>query len=119
MSATAVRPIAGTEYGPVPDRTIEQRMEALVQANAIRSRRAVLKRDLKAGRLSVLDLIEDPPEYVLTMKLLDLLMAAPRVGRTKALTLLKRCDISPVKTLGGISYRQRDAIVEAWIWRRA
>jgi hypothetical protein len=116
MTAT-LRPIAGTLYGPPPERSLEQRREALANANATRSRRAVLKRDMKAGRVSVLDLIEDPPDYILTMKLLDLLLAAPTVGRVKALSLLKRCDISPVKTVGGVSYRQRDAIVEAWIWR--
>jgi hypothetical protein len=118
MSATAVRPIAGSPYGPPPDRSLEQRREALVNANATRSRRAVLKRDMKAGRVSVLDLIEDPPDYILTMKLLDLLLAAPTVGRVKALSLLKRCDISPVKTLGGLTYRQRDELTAAWIWRR-
>ena len=33
-----------------PERSLVQRMEALQRANDIRSRRAQLKRDLKAGR---------------------------------------------------------------------
>ena len=34
----------------VPERTHEQRMRALTRANEIRSKRAQLKRDLKAGK---------------------------------------------------------------------
>lgn len=102
----------------VPARSLLQRLDALGCANEIRFRRAQLKRDLKAGRVCVLDIIEDPPEWALTMKVLDLLLAVPMVGQTKALTLLRRNGVSPVKTLGGLSGRQRDALVAAWIWRR-
>src|SRR5207302_749250 len=36
-----------------PERSLTQRMDALQRANEIRSRRAQLKRDLKAGRQSI------------------------------------------------------------------
>lgn len=100
----------------VPERSLQQRMDALVKANDHRLRRAQLKRDVKAGSVCLLDVIEDPPAWALSMKLLDLLMAAPRVGRVKALKLISQHNISPVKTLGGLSYRQRDELTKAWIW---
>jgi hypothetical protein len=118
MSATAVRPIAGSEYGPAPDRSLEQRLVALLKANDYRSRRATLKRDLKAGRVNVLDIIEDPPEYAETMKLFDLLLAVPKYGRVKVNKILGRCRISPSKSLGGMSERQRGEVVAHLIWRR-
>ena len=36
-----------------PERSLVQRMEALQRANEIRTKRASLKRDLKAGRVSI------------------------------------------------------------------
>ena len=47
-----------------PERSLVQRMEALQRANDIRSRRAQLKRDLKAGRQPIHELLLEPPEYL-------------------------------------------------------
>ena len=60
-----------------------QRMEALQRANEIRTRRAQLKRDLKAGRASIHTLLLEPPEYVETAKVFDMLLAVPKYGRVK------------------------------------
>ena len=54
-------------------------MEALARANDIRSRRAQLKRDLKAGRQPIHELLLEPPEYLETAKVFDLLLAVPEV----------------------------------------
>jgi hypothetical protein len=51
----------------VPDRSLQQRMDALHEANKIRTKRATLKRDIKVGRTDVLDCILDPPEYLQTI----------------------------------------------------
>lgn len=86
-------------------------MAALKYGNEIRVKRAELKRDLRAGRESVHDLLLDPPEWVETMKVLDVLLAVPKYGRVKVNKLLQICRISPAKTLGGLSVRQRAEIV--------
>jgi hypothetical protein len=95
----------------VPERTLAQRMEALKGANKTRTARAQLKRDLKAGRRSVHELLLHPPESIETMKVYDLLLATPKVGRVKATKLLQRACISPSKTVGGLSARQRTELV--------
>ncbi len=41
-----------------PERSLAQRMEALQRANEIRSHRAQLKRDLKSGRTSIVQLLD-------------------------------------------------------------
>ena len=82
-------------------------MEALKRANEIRVRRAQLKKDLKDGRLQIEAVLRDPPEYVGTAKVFDILMAVPKFGRVKASRFLNQCRISQSKTVGGLSERQR------------
>ena len=94
-----------------PERSLVQRMEAPQRANDIRSRRAQLKRDLKAGRTPIHELLLDPPDYVQTAKVFDLLLAVPKYGRVKVNKILSQCRISPSKTLGGLSERQRGELV--------
>ena len=90
---------------------LEQRMEALQRANDIRSRRAQLKRDLKAGRQPIHELLLEPPDYLETAKVFDLLLAVPKYGRVKVNRILTQCRISPSKTIGGLSERQRRELV--------
>src|SRR5881392_4108349 len=99
------------ERGPAPERSLTQRMDALKRANDIRTRRANLKRDLKAGRVHIHGLLLDPPEYLETAKVFDLLLAVPKYGRVKVNRILTQCRISPSKTVGGLSERQRGELV--------
>ncbi len=87
-------------------------MEALQRANNIRTRRAKLKRDLKAGRQPIDDLLLSPHEYLETAKVFDLLLAVPKYGRVKVNKILSQCKISPSKTVGGLSERQRGELVD-------
>jgi hypothetical protein len=96
-----------------PNRSTEQRMEALRNANRVRTSRSHLKRDLKAGRVQVAQLILDPPEYLLTAKVFDLLLAVPKYGRVRVNKLLVSRAISHSKTVGGLSERQRGVLVAA------
>lgn len=86
-------------------------MEALKRANDIRVRRAQLKKDLKDGRVRVESILADPPEYVETAKVFDILMAVPKFGRVKAARFLNQCRISQSKTVGGLSERQRAELI--------
>jgi hypothetical protein len=86
-------------------------MRALRRANEIRSKRAQLKRDLKAGKVRVDQLLLDPPEWMESAKTFDILLAVPKYGRVKANKILNQCRISPSKTIGGLSERQRAELV--------
>jgi hypothetical protein len=97
----------------VPVRTIQQRRDALENANRVRVRRAQLKRDLKAGRASVHEILLDPPAWVETMPVFDLLLAVPNVGRSKANKMTLRHRVSPSKTIGGLTVRQRAELLAA------
>ena len=102
---------APTKPTSAPERSLTQRMEALQRANDIRTRRAQLKRDLKGGRASIHQLLTDPPEYLETAKVFDMLLAVPKYGRVKVNKILQTCRISPSKTIGGLSERQRTELV--------
>jgi hypothetical protein len=108
--ATATEP-TGQKHVMAPERSLNQRMDALARANRIRTKRAQLKRDLKAGRLSIHALLLNPPEYLETAKVFDMLLAVPKYGRVKVNKILAHCRISPSKTIGGLSERQRSELV--------
>jgi hypothetical protein len=99
------------KHAAAPERSLLQRMDALQRANEIRTRRAQLKKDLKASRVSIHTLLLEPPEYVETAKVFDMLLAVPKYGRVKANKILQQCRISPSKTIGGLSERQRAELV--------
>ena len=109
MATTTTPPKPVTQ---APERSLDQRMEALRRANQIRSRRAQLKRDLKSGRTSIQNVIANPPDFVMTAKVFDMLLAVPKYGRVKVNKILVTCRISPSKTIGGLSERQRTELLE-------
>jgi hypothetical protein len=86
-------------------------MEALKRANDIRVKRAQLKKNLKSGEISIEQILADPPEFVSTAKVFDMLLAVPKFGRVKATRLLTQCRISQSKTIGGLSDRQRQELI--------
>src|SRR3954453_687368 len=100
------------KHSAAPERSLIQRMDALQRANQIRTRRAQLKKDLKAGRVSIQALLLDPPEYLQTAKVFDMLLAVPKYVRVKVNKVLQQCRISPSKTIGGLSQRQRSELVQ-------
>ncbi|HEV2819587.1 MAG TPA: integration host factor, actinobacterial type [Solirubrobacteraceae bacterium] len=94
-----------------PERSAEQRREALKRANVIRMQRARLKRDLAGGRVTVYSYLLDPPDWLMTAKVAEILLAMPKYGRVKVNKALTQCRISASKTIGGLSPRQRDELV--------
>lgn len=95
----------------VPERSAQQRTDALLRANKIRTKRADLKKALKAGQASIHLLLLEPPEYIETMKVFDLILATPKYGRVKVNKILQVARVSPSKTVGGLSERQRAELI--------
>ncbi|MFA5801860.1 MAG: integration host factor, actinobacterial type [Thermoleophilia bacterium] len=94
-----------------PVRTLEQRLDALRRANNVRSQRARLKKDLKKGAIKIDEILAAPPEFIKTAKVIDVLLAVPNCGKVKSAKVLNHCRISPNKTVGGLSERQRRELV--------
>lgn len=99
--------------GGPPPRTELQRLHALERANEIRFWRAQLKAHIAAGLVDPAGLlVGEIDERLATMKIFDLLVAVPKIGRVKADRSLRRMRISPSRSLGGLSVRQRYELVE-------
>lgn len=118
MATVTMDPTVAEKYGAAPPRSLVQRLDALERANEVRTRRAKLKKDLKGGRVQLVALLADPPAYIETMKVFDLLLAAPKYGRVKVNKVLTQCRISPSKQVGsarpfggGLSERQREELI--------
>ena len=103
MPAASETPAKTTSAGPAPRAHNVPAHGRLARANDIRTHRARLKKDLKAGRVQIHGLLLDPPEYLQTAKVFDLLLAVPKYGRVKVNRILTHCRISPSKTIGGLS----------------
>ena len=104
-------PASRHERPPSPDRSADQRMSAPARANEVRARRAELKRELKAGHKSIDEVLLDPPKYIETAKVFDILLTIPGYGRVKVNKVLTQCRIASSKTIAGLSERQRRELI--------
>lgn len=95
-----------------PERSRQQRMEALARANEVRIRRSELKRNLRSGEEKLESIITDPPEYLHSAKVAELLMSVPKVGPVRAAKILEQCRVSPSKTMVGLTPRQRRELLD-------
>jgi hypothetical protein len=87
---------------------MKQHMEALATADAIRSRRSVLKHELKEGRANLSEILRDElPDWLGSMTAERLLFMAPRVGAHAAVSLLQQAQLGPQQRASQITPRQR------------
>lgn len=68
----------------IEDARLIQRERALRKANEVRVARKELKERIKAGELTVVDIIESPPTYLSTAPIGDVVMWEPGIGRWRA-----------------------------------
>ena len=92
--------------------SLDQRRLALARANDVRFRRADLKRNLRTGQVSFVDALTDPPAWLLTATIYELLLEVPRVGPTKAKRMLRRSGIQTATTFDSILGPQRRRLLE-------
>lgn len=98
---------------PLPELDPEQRAAALEKAKQARRVRAELKQMLKAGEVSlrqVLDRAEDA-DALAKMRVSDVLEAMPSYGRIKARRLMEDLDIASSRRLRGLGPKQRQALL--------
>lgn len=86
-------------------------MVALREANRVRGLRAKLKQDLRADRVRLELVLATRTDYLASAELFDLLVAVPKIGPVKAGRLMTVAGVSPSKTVGGLSERQRGELI--------
>ena len=93
-----------------------QHLRALDNANRIRLGAAAIKRDVRAGRRRVIDLLDPEstlPEVIGSLTIMQLLTAQHRWGRTRARRVLNHVEIHEGRRLDALTYRQRRKLVVA------
>jgi hypothetical protein len=97
---------------PLPTLTDEQRREALAKAAEARKRRAELKAELKAEKMSLRDVLERRADNIIgKMKVSSVLESLPGVGKVRARKIMERLDISASRRVRGLGAKQQDALL--------
>ena len=97
----------------IPQLTDAERAAALEKARDARMRRAEIRDQLKAGELSlgeVLDMKDDP--IVGRMKVSTLIETLPGYGKAKSEKIMAELKIAASRRLRGLGERQRAALLE-------
>lgn len=106
MSVTAQSPPASRH-----DRRAAQRDRALQRANHVRSKRAAVKRELRAGTITFIAAVDH--WAVQTMPVVELLDAQRQWGAVRSAKLLRRLRVPLSRTVEMLSERELAAIAAA------
>ena len=86
-----------------------------MKAAEVRRERAELRNQLKAGEISLSDLLDRVGDDVVgKMKVLAVLEALPGVGKVKARRAMEGIGISETRRLRGLGARQRGQLLETF-----
>ena len=97
----------------IPQLSAEERQAALEKAKAARIKRAQVREELKAGKITlkdVLDMKDDP--IVGRMKVSTLIETMPGYGKAKAEKIMSELKIAESRRLKGLGERQEAALLE-------
>src|ERR1700674_2412666 len=92
----------------------EQRRATLEKAAEARRRRATVREQLKAERLSLAELFQrsEQDDVLGKLKVVSMLEAMPHTGKVKARRLMKDLDISESRRLRGLGPNQKKKLLE-------
>jgi guanylate kinase len=97
-----------------PVLTEEERAAALAKARTSRAHRAEVKAEVRAGNLTVEQVIElsGTDEAVAKMRVSELLESIAGVGKVRAISILDRLGISRTRRIMGLGHHQRAALIK-------
>lgn len=100
-----------------PERNQAQRLTALQKANTVRAYRKHLKEELRAASRAegidrAVQTVEETPDLLQTMRVVDFLKAVRTFGPAKVSRSLNSARISPSRTFGGLTLRQRKELCQ-------
>ena len=97
----------------IPKLTAEQRKNALEKAQQIRSQRMEIRKQLKAGKLSLADILNDAEnEIYAKMWVKYLLESLPQIGKITAAKLMEEIGIDEARRVQGLGSRQKAQLLE-------
>jgi hypothetical protein len=95
----------------LPALSPEQRQEALQKARKARTARSALLAGLKAGTLTLADMLGRDDDLARKTKVAQVLRALPGIGKTRAAAIMERTGIPAERRVGGLGARQREQLL--------
>lgn len=97
----------------LPKLTPEEKRKALAKAQAMRSKRADIRRRLKEGQLTLQQVLgQADDEVVARMRVAYLLESLPKVGKVTTKKIMEEIGIDESRRVQGLGSRQRGALLE-------
>ena len=96
----------------VPNLSVEQRADALAKAQEMRTKRMELRKELKAGKVTLAEVLKREDEIVTRMKVKYLLESLPNVGKITAASLMEEIGINESRRVQGLGKRQLALLLE-------
>src|SRR5258708_21996392 len=95
----------------LPALSPEQRQEALQKAREARDARSAVLAGLKAGTLTLADVMGRDDDLARKTKVAQVVRALPGVGKTRAAAIMERAGIPAERRVGGLGARQRGQLL--------
>lgn len=96
----------------VPNLSTEERAQALAKAQEMRTKRMELRKELKAGKVSLAEVLKRDDEVVSRMKVKYLLESLPNVGKITAVSIMEEIGINESRRIQGLGKRQKTMLLE-------
>jgi hypothetical protein len=98
---------------PLPTLTEEQRKQALAKAAEARRKRAELKAQLKAEKITLRDVLAKQGDDVVgKMKVSAVLESLPGVGKVRARKIMEELEISTSRRVRGLGAKQKENLLK-------
>lgn len=92
---------------------MNQTLQALAKANAIRTARARTRKQIRKGLVSAQAIIYDPPEEMQTASISYVLISVRRAGVVHVNKVCNNIGINPYKKLCDLTPRQKRELVQS------
>ncbi len=97
----------------IPKLSPEERSKALQKAQQIRSQRMEVRNQLKAGKLTLSDILANPENEVYAkMRVKYLLESLPQIGKITAQKIMTEIGIDEARRVQGLGNRQKTQLLE-------
>ena len=97
----------------IPKLSAEERNKALQKAQQIRSQRMEVRKQLKAGKLTLSAVLNNADNEVYAkMRVKYLLESLPQVGKITALKVMEEIGIDEARRVQGLGSRQKAQLLE-------
>ncbi|NLY74938.1 MAG: integration host factor [Firmicutes bacterium] len=97
----------------LPKLSLEEKRKALKKAQEVRSKRAKIRQNLKKGKTTIREVLNNiNDDVVAKMRVVYLLESLPRIGKVKTRKIMSDIGIDETRRIQGLGNRQKQALIE-------